>query len=165
MRENQPSRAQSANWALVVEGMDVDITFLKDFVIPSTTIGVTEIPVPADNRILRIPGDRIVFDDLQVEFFVDSKFKNLRRMSEWVRNNTNEHEPITRNVTVHLLDGDGKWQGVAIEFRNAWPFTVSPLPLDSENATTNMVYTASMNYSDMVWLDEAEAVKTWTGER
>lgn len=149
------NNAQSAAWVATIAGFD-DIAFkLKNFTLPAVSSGMSDIGGKNTNISLFIPGDRIVLDDLALDFFIDSKMQNYRRVVRWLKDNTKRNEPLLSDVTFYLLDSNNKPSDSMILFRNTFPISISPVLFDVENADADIFCNIILKVEDFDFLDDS----------
>lgn len=150
------SNAQSGNWVAAIAGFEDVVFKLKSFTIPSITVGQSDIGGKSQNISLQVPGDHIIQDELSFDFFIDSNFRNYMKILRWLKYNSKVDQPLFADVTIMLLDGTGRPQGVDILFRNAWVMSLSPVLLDVENSDTDMFTNAIMKYEEFDFIDDED---------
>lgn len=139
------NNAQSQNWMLIIGGSS-DIMFKsKNFNIPTVSCGVTPLGGTESRQFVTV-GDHLELDDMSYEFLVDSDYKNFEAIFDWITSNVETGTVKYEDVTVELLDSNGHSRGLKIVFTNAWPIMLSTIPLDSENADTDMQCSVSFRY-------------------
>lgn len=148
MQTIEHSNAQSGRWLANITGLESVEYKLTEPSMPSINSGVTELG-GRDDTVLFVPGDRISFDEIQLNFIVDRTFRNYYHCYKWIRGNVNRNDPILRDVTITLLDNQNQPQGVSITYRDCFPINISPPLLDSTGATTDMIVGITLKVSDM----------------
>lgn len=136
----------SGNWICHIPGYDELSLKLTKFDIPEVTAGVTAI----GNRteyVLQTSGDHIQFDNLEVEFLVDENLKNYIKLYQWMRDNTHNAIEKSTSVFVHFLGNDKKFQGVEIEFLEAFPISLSKLSLDTDGNEADVSCSVTFAYT------------------
>lgn len=141
-----PNSAQSSAWVAHIGGLEGIAFKLKDFQLPAVSLGRTDLGGTSHYG-MTVSGNRLVFDDLQISYLIDSTYKNYDALLDWLVYNASSNVQKELPITVHMLDGVGKYQGVAYEFFNAFPTMVGPAVLDTENATTDVMGTGTFTYT------------------
>lgn len=142
----QLSNFGSGNWWVSIPGLEEVVIKLVKFEIPEVTAGVTAI----GNRtefILQTSGDHIQYDNLSLEFIMDENLRNYIKLYGWMRSNvhTGIDEPLS--IFVHFLGNDKKFQGVEVEFYEAFPISLSKVDLDTNSNETDVICTVTFAYT------------------
>lgn len=142
----------SANWIAYVPGMEELALKLTKFSIPEVTAGVTEI----ENRtefVLKTSGDHIQYEDLSVEFLIDENLLNYIKLYRWMRKNTHNGIDENQSVFVHFLGNDKRFQGIEIEFYEAFPISLDKIDLDTDGHDTDLTCTVTFAYTGFDFVD------------
>lgn len=143
------SNARSDRWFATIEGLPGIDLKLVDFTLPMISIGETDLGGPTYHRV-KVPGDRLEYDEVQLNFLVDKAYGNYFTIFRWLKKNVTSPLHETRDITVHLLDNQGQPQGINITYINAWPIMLAPIALDSGGDTTDIQAALSLKYDDIV---------------
>ena len=124
------NNASPSQWLAFIPGMN-DLTFkLQNFVIPGVSVNPITLPNHS-NKIAKVPGDRLQYEDLELRFIVDSTYCNHRAVLNWLKCTTDHYDvseyPILRDINVQLLDNNGVTQNVVINFTDCFPTNVGRL--------------------------------------
>lgn len=149
------SNAQSDNWIAVFTGLEGVIFKTRNFQIPSVTAGVTELG-GSGYISMNMPGDHLMFDELTFDFLVDANYANFRSVFAWLKKNTKANEPDLRECTLHLLNPDGTFRGVSVEFYDCFPMNLAPIMLDAENSDTDVQCSVTIKYSEYDFVDDVD---------
>ena len=154
--EQNLNNAQAVKWLAAFHGLE-GLTFkIIQAVIPAAMAGVTEVG-GSENVSLFVPGDHVVYDDLSFDFLIDEDFKNYEAVFDWAIANTVTNPPELRDCSIHLLDTEGNFRGLRIDFTNAWPTVVTGFVLDVENATSDIQSNVTIKYERMLFVrDDAQ---------
>ncbi len=145
----EQSNAQSNRWYADIQGMKEISLKLIDFTMPMISAGMTDLGGPGLVR-QYMPGDRIDLDTIQLNFLVDKKFYNWWLLYGWMKQSLNAGETAYKNVTLNLLDNQGRQQGVRMTFVDAWPIMMAPLPLDAVGAVHDLVMGLTLKFNDII---------------
>jgi hypothetical protein len=136
----------SGNWIAYIPGYaELEIKLTK-FDIPEVNAGVTAI----GNRtefVLQTSGDHIQYDNLELEFLVDENLRNYIKLYQWMRNNMRSPIETSTSIFVHFLGNDKRFQGVEIEFLEAFPLSLSKLSLDADGNEADTSCTVTFAYT------------------
>jgi hypothetical protein len=95
-----------------------------------------------------MPGSKLSFDPLNIEFIVDADLKNYSELYNWMINIATK-EPVMEfrsDATLHILKGDLTKQ-TDVRFVGCHPTMISELPFASNtNDSDLMVVTTIFNY-------------------
>lgn len=146
MSNENLSNLGSSNWVIFIPGYEDLVIKLTKFEVPEVNAGVTAL----GNRteyIMQTSGDHIQYENLTFEFLVDENLKNYIRLYQWMRENT--HTGIDRHESIfaHFTGNDKRFQGVAIEFYEGFPITLSKLDFDTDGNDTDVHCTATFTYT------------------
>lgn len=143
----------SSNWIAYIPGYDELTIKLTKFTIPEVTAGVT----PIGNRteyVLQMGGDHVQFDNLELEFLLDENFLNYIKLFKWMRGNVRENVETTQSIFVHFIGNDKKFQGVEIEFLEAFPISLSQIELDTDGNDTDVHCSVTFAYTAFDFVDQ-----------
>jgi hypothetical protein len=141
------SNAQSNRWYAVIQGMPEVECKLTDFTLPMMSAGTIDLGGGGKTR-LELPGDRISFDELQINFLVDKEYRNYESIYKWLLESTQGTQAIYKNIDVHLLDNQGRPQNIVFRYIDAWPIMMAPIMLDAEGSVTDIVMGITVKYTD-----------------
>lgn len=148
MSTQQLPDLQSSNWFVDIPGYD-DLTLkVHKFQIPSVEVGRTVIPSNTD-MVFSGGGDHIYFDDLEFDFFVDEDMGNYLKLLKWMKSNVKNNQAEMTSVFCHILDNKRQFQGVELEFQEAFPIKLSNIDLDTDSSTNNVLCTVTFRYYNM----------------
>lgn len=142
------NNAQSRNWLMCIHEFE-DLAFKgKSFNIPTVTAGVTTLGGSGPRQFVTV-GDHYDFDDISYEFHIDEDWMNYQRLFDWIVDNVKKGTPKLRDITIELLDANGHPRGLQLVFENCWPQMLTTVPLDPENADTDLQASVSFKFDDM----------------
>lgn len=153
--ESTPNNAQSSNWLLDIPGYEELTLKVTKFSIPR----VSSNPTSIGNRtefILQESGDHVQYEDLNLTFLVDVNLLNYRRLYKWIRSNTHRGIASTTSVFVHALDNNKQFQGVEMEFLDAFPIELGEIDYDPDGTTTDVTCTISFKYTAFDFIGETD---------
>lgn len=142
----------SANWLAYIPGQEELTMKLTKFSVPEVNAGVTAI----GNRtefVMQTSGDHIQYDNLELEFLVDENLLNYIKLYRWMRDNTKRGIEDPQSICVHFLGNDKKFQGVEVEFYEAFPIAISALELDTDGHDTDVTCTVTFAYTAFDFID------------
>lgn len=143
----EQSSAQSNRWFATIAGMPEVECKLTDFTLPMISAGTSDLGGPGNTR-YEIPGDRISFDELQLNFLVDKKYYNYRLIYDWLMSSTQNVTAIYKDIHVHLLDNQGNPQGVVFQYEDCWPIMMAPIMLDAEGNVNDIVMGLTLKFTN-----------------
>ena len=152
------NNAGSANWMAYLPNNEELTMKLTKFELPAVNAGVTSL----GNRttlLLQTSGDHLQFDNLDLEFIVDENLLNYMKLYSWMVDNTKRGIEEYQSVFVHLLSNEKKFQGIKVEFYEAFPISLSALEFDTDGRDTDMTCTVTFAYSgfDFVGITDRDA--------
>lgn len=83
--QNQPqnlSEAKINNFKFGIQGLPTFEFFVTDCNIPSMTLGEAVQPSPLIDR--PVPGDKITYGELSIEYIVDEELRNWQEIHDWM---------------------------------------------------------------------------------
>jgi hypothetical protein len=145
----------SANWIVQV-GLDQGLTLkTTKFKMPGVNAGVTGI----GNRtefVLQASGDHVQYDNLEIDFLLDENLANYIKLYKWMRDNVKRGIEETASINIHFLGNDKKFQGVDVEFYEAFPISLDSFELDSDGHDTDVVCTVTFAYTGFDFVDQTD---------
>jgi len=145
----------SSNWIATIYGSEELVVKLTKFEVPEVNAGVTAI----GNRtefVAQIAGDHIQYDNLELEFLVDENLRNYIKLYKWMRDNSKRGIDENGSICVSFIGNDKKFQGVEIEFYEAFPIALSKLDLDTDGNDTDVHCIATFAYTAFDFVDETD---------
>lgn len=145
----------SSSWVAQIPGQEELTIKLTEFEIPGVDAGVT----PLGNRsefILQVSGDHIQYDNLELKFLIDENLLNYRKLYKWMRSNVKNGQDENVSIFIHFVGNDRKFQGVEIEFLEAFPINISSISLDTTSNTTDVECTVTFAYTGFDFVDETD---------
>jgi hypothetical protein len=146
-----PQSMSTDNWILSIDGID-DFTYtIQAFNLPSVSIG--NIPMPSKSHLIpNVSGDKVQFDPLNVNALLDSRFKGVEIINNWMIENARSNTPKVRDIIVTILDNLHTNQGLQIRFRDAFPINMSGADFDAPGdiPTMTVAYTFVYDYYEIV---------------
>jgi hypothetical protein len=133
--------------------------------IPSMTLGIADYPTPF--RDLPEPGDKLTFEDLNVQFLVDENLENYLEVHKWLTglgypedlhqiydlqkenvsksyNNINSLLGIYSDGTLQVLNSNQR-QNFQVKFFNLFPYNLTTLLFDA-TLTDSDPFTAEVKF-------------------
>jgi hypothetical protein len=146
---------QSSNWFAHIPGFD-ELTFkIKKFSIPAVTAGVTSIG-NITSFVLEESGDHITYEELTFDFLVDENLLNYRKLYKWMRENTRVGIADTTSIFIHATDNNKMFQGVELEFLEAFPIELGELEMESDGDVPEVTCTITFKFTAFDFVDETE---------
>ena len=153
MSAQQINNAGSSNWLAAIPGFD-EVTFkLRTCPIPGFMATPVQLPVN-DVTLLKETGDRIEYEEMMCEFFIDSDWRNYRKLKAWIENNVKAGFADRREITVMLLDNQRNPQGVNIVFHDAFAYGMTQVDTDTNNEITDLTCTFNVAYTTFEFVDD-----------
>ena len=133
--------------------------FAQSLTIPGISLGEALFYTP--NVDIKVPGEKITFDNLDVDFLVDEQLLNYREIWNWMIHlgfpQSTEQFKIMKNggtqfketSDIGCISTTNKLNpNIMINFIDAFPVTLSPITMTSTNSDTEyMMATVSFAYS------------------
>ena len=139
--------AVTNRWFATIEGLEGIEFKLKSFTIPSLNLGMIELG-GSDMVGLKEAGERLMIDDIMLEYVVDADFANYEASINWLKSSITNGTADVRNITIELLSPQRKRMGVAIEYRDCFGIALTPLMLDNDGGV-EMVATLTAVVGDL----------------
>lgn len=143
------SNAQSNRWFAIIDGMPGVEFKIQKFNIPRMQIGSTD-TMKEGETMVTFPGDTFYVDDLEIDFIIDENYHNFFYAYKWMRENTRNNNPDVRDVTVLMLNNEGKPQGVRFTYIDSFPISLSTPNLDSDGESHDMVANLVFNTNSVI---------------
>jgi hypothetical protein len=152
------SNMGSSNWLCFIPGQEGLALRLTKFSIPEVSCGVTTLGNRTEFA-LQTSGDHITHENLDLEFIVDENLLTYIKLYQWMRRNAKVAIEESTSVFVHLVDNEKKFQGIQIEFYDAFPIALSRLDLETIGTDTDVHTTVTMAYTafDFVGITDIDA--------
>lgn len=147
MIEEQNS-ARANHWYCYIPGMD-EFTFkLKTCPIPEVNLGTIDMPTNSDIKV-KLPGDRLDYQPMNMTFIVDENYANHRKLYEWMVSNVVNYGTDLRDIMILLLDSNMKpIDNCQINVSNSFPTTLTEVMLDSEAPNPVLICNCIINYDE-----------------
>ena len=145
----------SANWVCFIPGYKDLALKVTKFDLPEVNAGVTAI----GNRtafVLQTSGDHITYENLELEFLLDENLANYIKLYKWMRENTRNGIEEPQSIFIHFLGNDKKFQGVEVEFYEAFPITLSKVSMDTDGNSTDLTFSASFAYTAFDFVEKTD---------
>lgn len=155
MNNDNLSNFGSGNWIAYIPGYEDLSIKLTKFDIPEVNAGVTAI----GNRsefVMQTTGDHIQYENLTLEFLIDENLRNYIHLYTWMRQNNRSNIEESTSIFVHFLGNDKKFQGIEVEFLEAFPITLSSISLDSDNNETDVKCSVTFAYTAFDFVGKTE---------
>lgn len=150
----------SANWIADIPGFEGLTLKLTKFSIPNIRVEKTSISNVTE-FVLQETGNHVEYDDLEFEFLVDENLWNYRRLHAWMRSNAKRGIADTTSVYVHVTDNAKRFQGVELEFLDAFPTELGELEFDPDGNTTDLTCKITFSFTGMDFVDETDVNAPW----
>jgi hypothetical protein len=145
----------SSNWIAFIQGQEELVMKLTKFELPAVSANPTAI----GNRtefVLQTSGDHIQYDNLELEFIVDENLLNYIKLYSWMRDNAKRGIEEYQSIFVHLVSNDKKFQGIEVEFYEAFPIALSGLEFDTDGRDTDVHCTATIAFTGFDFVDQTD---------
>lgn len=131
--------------------------FCQNFSLPG--VSMSEIVRPTPFVDLKVPGDKIQYDPLDITFLVDEDLKTWMEIHNWIAGLTfpkkfdqyrimkreyRDYGGIVSDAVLTILTNNNT-PSIRFNFKDCFPTTVSQIPFDS-TADANMVLTSSATF-------------------
>ena len=143
--------------------------FCNEANIPDMTLG--EATQPTYLKDIPVPGDKIVFDDLTLNFLVDEELKNYMELQNWIRglgypetlDEIYDLQKERKNINTsqsRLMDiysdgsltvlGSSQLALFKINFSDLWPYNLTTLQFDATDTDINY-FTAQVSFKYTIY--------------
>lgn len=131
-------------YKLIIPGKDIDHFeyTIQRASIPD--ISVNNIVQSTRVRDVPLPGSRVDFSSLSLDFLVDENMINYKEIFNWLLSPVNGIENDLRDIQLHILSSHNNVSNI-IQFISAFPTNLSAINFDS-TATTVEYVTASVTF-------------------
>tara|TARA_B100000287_G_scaffold337445_1_gene323261 strand:- start:103 stop:666 length:564 start_codon:yes stop_codon:yes gene_type:complete len=137
--------------------------------IPGITLG--EATQPTYLKDIPTPGDKIVFDDLNIRFLVDEDLKNYMELQDWIRGlgypetlkeiydlQDEERDVVVKDAQAMDIYSDGTLTVLGsnqlpifkVLFRDLWPYSLTTLQFDATETDINF-FTAEVGFKYTIY--------------
>lgn len=153
MSRQNTNNAASSSWIANIPDME-EVSFkLRTCPIPGFMASPVILPVNATTQ-LKETGDRIEFEEMGLEFYVDSNWRNYRKVFDWINRCVNQGVADRRDITVQLLDNQKNPQGVNIVFHDAFPYGMTQVDTDTNNEIPDLTVMVNIAYTKFEFVDD-----------
>lgn len=145
----------SSNWMAFINGQEELTMKLVKFELPAVNVNPTAI----GNRtefVMQVTGDHVQYDNLELEFIVDENLLNYLKLYSWMRDNAKRGVEEYQSIFVHLVGNDKRFQGVEVEFYEAFPISISSLDLDTDGRDTDVHCTATFAFTGFDFVGQTD---------
>lgn len=125
------SNAQSNRWFAIIDGMPGIEMKLHKFNVPTMSVGVTTLMHEGANMV-NVAGDTFTVQPLEIQFIVDTKYRNFFHAYRWMYSNVSSPTADYRDITILMLDNQGNPQGVQFTYQDCFPIGLSQPELDAD---------------------------------
>ena len=146
------------------------VTFFGNSVnIPGLTLGIAN--QPSYLKDIDLPGDKIIFDDLNLRFLVDENLENYMEMQNWIRglgypeslseiydfqnSNKNLQQPDSSQLNLYsvatlVVLSSNQVSNFKVKFKDVFPYNLSALQFDSSD-TDIQYFTADVSFKYTIY--------------
>lgn len=156
------NNAGSANWMAYIVGQEELTMKLTKFELPAVNAGVTALG-NRTNLVMQTSGDVLQFDNLELEFIVDENLLNYIKLYQWMISNTKHGIEDTQSVYIHFLSNDKKFQGLKVEFYEAFPISLSSLEFDTDGRDSDLHCSVTFAYTGFDFVGVTDRDAPWDG--
>lgn len=146
--------ASSDKWMLSIGGTKRNYPFftkkVTGFSIPGCSAQGEEGPKNRGEFMLDIKADTVMFEPLSFTFVVDEDYTNYKLLRKWLMDNAAVNIAEREDISVMLLNNQGKPQGVEMLFSNSRPINIGDIELDTTGASPSLLCTVTFKYE---WSD------------
>lgn len=146
--------ASSDKWVLAIGGTSRKYSFftkkVTGFPIPGISAQGEEGPKNRGEFMLDIKADTILFEPLSFTFVIDEDYTNYRLLRKWMMDNAAKNIADREDISVTLLNNQGKVQGVEMTFNGARPINLGDVELDTTGTMPVLTCTVTFKYE---WSD------------
>lgn len=140
--------ALQSSFRLEIPGLKTVNYAVQRVELPSVTLD--SIPAPFRNHQGNLPDNRIVYDQLNLDFLVSEDYSNRQELQLWLHRLEKSPDPMLadlKDITLHLTTSTNN-AGLAVVFYHAFPVMVGGIPLDAGSTDeTPLVCSCSFAYS------------------
>jgi len=139
--------ANSSNWYAIISGYE-DIVFkLVRCPIPNISLGSITVGT-SENVDIKIAGDKMIFDEPVLEFYVDEGYDNYLLFVEHMFHNSQNTDKQYFDIDIHLLDNHKNFIKKRFTLVDAFVNNLSELDLENNDEETNMKCTATIVFTE-----------------
>jgi hypothetical protein len=122
--------------------------FCQSVNLPSMTLG--EAPQASPLIDIPLPGDKIIYGELQVEFMVDEEFRTWEEMHNWIRKtgypkSTDEYQSILSDATLTILSNNSN-PILQITFEDLYPTALGEVGFSHQEGSETLICGASFRF-------------------
>lgn len=114
--------------------------------------------MPGMRRDVPIPGSKVEFENLIINFMVDQNLDNYYEVYKWFQEIQTAHEvsDMVSDCSLHFLDGNNNVQRT-IDFVGAYPLIMTELSLNSDDSdTVPVTCSVTFNYQYFKFADQKD---------
>lgn len=150
---NQPENLNNAtmnNFRFGIQGLPTFEYFVTDVNLPSLTMGEAVQANPLIDRPL--PGDKITYGEVSIEFLVDEEFRNWQEIHDWMISlgspkslDQYKSNEVYKDATLTLLTNSMNPM-MEITFIDMFPTSLGDLQFGSAGAADSLIGSASFRF-------------------
>lgn len=151
--QDQPSNMNEAkinNFKFEIQGLGNFAFLVTDCNIPSMTMGEVIQPTPLIDR--PVPGDKITYGELSVEYIVDEELRNWQEIHDWMTQLTFpstfkqfKSAEVYKDATLFVLSNSGN-PIVEITFIDIFPVSNGDLQFSNAGSADTVLGSASFRF-------------------
>ena len=120
-------------------------------------LSVSSAPIGSPRQSVPLPGDKIDWGQMDVQFIIDEKLRNYYEIYRWLLDMAESPEPDgyklgsrnQRDLTLHIIDSKNERPDNRIVFHSAFPTSLSSIPFDiTVTDIEYMIAVAAFSFSD-----------------
>jgi hypothetical protein len=132
--KHEPNFAHGYNFLITIPELPIISELAQDFLLPALTLNPAEVP----NRFVDygIPGEKLVYTELDIGFIMDSNMDAYVEIHNWMRlmagtidQPVEQRKELVSDITLHILN-NAKNQVRKFIFTDAWPTSLGAVSYD-----------------------------------
>lgn len=143
-----PNFASSDKWRLSIGDLVLLTRSIHDFSIPGVYSEGIDGPSPGV-VLSSISSERLTFDPIVFTFVIDEGWKNWLQLYTWIASNVEKDDPLTRDITIELLDNLNRPIGLQLVLEDSRPTALDNVLVDVDAAVPQLVTTVTFKYQIM----------------
>lgn len=157
------NKLYSANFKFEITRAPVFSEFAQSVTIPSITLGEASQGTPLID--LPVPGDKLIYGELTVDFIVDEEIRGWMEIHNWMRSagypeSTDEYEKhVYADANLVLLSNVGN-PIIKVTFFDCYPTSVGDISLNTQTSSDTVISSASFRFRSY----DIEPIAGWVGD-
>jgi hypothetical protein len=157
------NKLYSANFKFEITRAPVFSEFAQSVTVPSITLGEAVQGTPLID--VPIPGDKLIYGELSVDFIVDEEIRGWMEIHKWMRSagfpeSTEEYEKLIYcDATLVLLSNIGN-PLIKVTFYDCYPTSIGDISLNTQTSSDTVISNASFRFRSY----DIEPIASWVDD-